>query len=193
MMLRTKAALIRRPGYPVGQPAPCFMRCCNHEIDAPSDGETAACPSCGTEYDSRGWATPKASEPEMCFCVPGEWSIIDMVRADGRSHIQGETLEQVRQRYPGAIVKPIDEFCAEKAKAQDTPIEWTETTEDRFENMLGCVPPALMLGGGFLVGEAFDHHAGSGRPRYSAFVQRGDKFFASSRPLTVAEFREVMK
>lgn len=54
---RTKAALIRREGYPVGQPAPCFFRCCENEIDAPAAGDYSACPDCGKVFDSRGYVT----------------------------------------------------------------------------------------------------------------------------------------
>jgi hypothetical protein len=32
-----------------------------------------------------------------------------------------------------------------------------ECTEERYDEMLGILPPALMLGKGFLVGEPFDH------------------------------------
>lgn len=204
-LLRTKAALIRREGYPIGQPAPCFFRCCHNEIDAPAlgSGGKVTCPTCGTSYNESGWAVPAfqlkeetttvtyTGTGELCFCVPGEHSIIDMVRADGRSGVYGETLEEVRKRYPLAEVRPFDEYCAAKAKDQDTPITWTETTGERFEEMLGCLPPAIMARGGFLVGEPWDHHALSGRPRYAAFVQIGQRYFEASRPMTVAEFRSA--
>jgi hypothetical protein len=126
---------------------------------------------------------------EMCFCVPGELSIIDMVAENGLSGVYGETLEQVRQRYPGAEIRPFDWFCEEKAKTQDTPLEWIETTEERFYEMLEVLPPAVMARGGFLVGEPWDHHALTGRPRYAAFVELGGRWFESTRPVTVAEFR----
>lgn len=189
---RTKAALIRRPGYPVGQPAPCFFECCGNEIDAPTAGGFATCPTCGNRFDYRGWITRiLPNDLEMCFCVPGEDSIIDMMGPDSRTCINGETLEQVRQRYPGAELRSFDEVCAEKAARQDSPATWTETTAERFEEMLGCVPPALMARGGFLVGEPWDHHATSGLPRFAAFVQVGERYFEASRPMTRPEFRAV--
>lgn len=55
---RTKAALIRREGYPIGHPAPCYLTCCGNEIDAPERGEHAECPTCGNRFDSRGWIKP---------------------------------------------------------------------------------------------------------------------------------------
>jgi hypothetical protein len=55
--------------------------------------------------------------------------------------------------------------------------------------MLEVLPPAVMARGGFLVGEPWDHHALTGRPRYAAFVELGGRWFESTRPVTVAEFR----
>jgi hypothetical protein len=45
---RTKAAIIRRPGYPIGQPAPVYLNCsCGKEVDvAPT--VPIICPTCGT-------------------------------------------------------------------------------------------------------------------------------------------------
>jgi hypothetical protein len=202
---RMKAAIIRRDGYPIGQPAPCFLRCCDNEIDAPEigSGGQVTCPTCGTSYNESGWVVPTfqlqeqtttvtyTGAGELCICVPSTNTIIDMVRSDGRSGVYGETLEEVRKRYPLAEVRPLSEYCAAKAASQDTPITWTETTRERFDEMLGCVPPAIMARGGFLVGEASDHHATTGRPRYAAFVKVGEHYFEASRPMTVAEFRSV--
>lgn len=49
----TKLAAIREPGYPVGEPAPCFFHCpCGAKVPA-YQGEQAC--QCGTRYDARGW------------------------------------------------------------------------------------------------------------------------------------------
>lgn len=51
--MRTKVAIIRRPGYPVGRPAPCYLNCpCGAEPPVPSDW--IGC-SCGRRYDALGW------------------------------------------------------------------------------------------------------------------------------------------
>ena len=68
-------------------------------------------------------------------------------------------------------------------------IEWKETTEERFWEMLGVLPPAIMLKGAFLVGEPYDHND-IGYPRFQGFRQEGEKFFESSRPITHAEFKK---
>lgn len=74
-------------------------------------------------------------------------------------------------------------------------IEWIETTAERYDEMLCILPPAIMTGYGFLVGEPFDHRECRIRhrtaPTFSAFAYRDGKFFEASQPLTIAEFRAV--
>lgn len=55
-----KRALIRRPGYPVGQPAPCFIHCgCGREVDVIESRKPQPCP-CGLTYDAAGWIVAEA-------------------------------------------------------------------------------------------------------------------------------------
>ncbi len=116
------------------------------------------------------------------FAVPGEDSLIDLRHPEtGLSSVYGETLEQIRARYPHAVVVNIDAFLAAKAERQHTPVVWTPCTEE-------VVPPAWMERGGFLVGEPWDHDAGNGQPRYAAFRQVGQTYYESDRPMTKAEF-----
>lgn len=125
----------------------------------------------------------------LAFAVPGEDSLIDLVHPEtGNSRIYSESLAEIRKRYPNAEIVNVDEFQAAKAARQNSPIEWTETTSERFNEMLGCLPPAMMTSDGFLVGEPYDHHALTGQPRYQAFVEVNQRFFTSSRPLTRKEF-----
>lgn len=126
------------------------------------------------------------------FAVPGSSSIIDCIHpVTGRSWINGESLEQIRLRYPGAEIVNIADFCAAKAQRQDSPIQWSEVTADDYEEMLCVLPPAAMMGGGFLVGEPCDHHATSGQPRYRAYIKRAGQYLVASRPMTVKEFKSV--
>ncbi len=126
------------------------------------------------------------------FAVPGEDYLIDCINPDtGLSCIEGETLEQIRLRYPGAEVVNIDEHCKAKGQKQDSPIEWKEVTEERYWEMLEILPPACQKQRGFLVGEPWDHHAVSGRPRYGAYLERGGKFYESLRPVTITEFEDI--
>ena len=127
---------------------------------------------------------------EMAFAVPGADSIIDCINPEtGRSWINGETLEQIRLRYPNAEVVSLDDYCEAKAKRQDTQIRWSETTEEIYHHILEVLPPACWISGGFLVGEPADHHAGNGQPRFDAFRAIGGKHFAANRPMTIREFK----
>jgi|SRR5688572_25623772 len=127
------------------------------------------------------------------FAVPGQSSVIDAVHPEtGRSIICGETLAEVRARYPGAVEMPWEAWQAAQAARQHTPIEWRPITPSRFGEMLDVLPPlAWSPAKGFLVGEPSDHDVVTGQPRYVAFLQRGAAYFESSRPLTTAEWRAV--
>jgi hypothetical protein len=67
-----------------------------------------------------------------------------------------------------------------------------ECSEERYDEMLGILPPAVMLGKGFLVGEPFDHRTCSVtkvvRASYAAFFQKDGKFYEGDN-MTVPEFR----
>lgn len=130
-------------------------------------------------------------QPRRCFASRARSTVIDEVNpATGKTYIHGNTLAECRAKYPDAEEMTLDEFCAWKAEQQRTPISWEPTTQERYYEMLEVLPPAAMLGGGFLVGEPWDHDAGNGQPRFQAFRQRGDVFEASDRPMTRAEFRK---
>ena len=45
--------------------------------------------------------------------------------------------------------------------------------EERYREMMECLPPAAYRRDGFLVGEPQDHDAETGEPRYEAFIRRG--------------------
>ncbi len=131
-------------------------------------------------------------EIEMCIAVPGCGHIIDGINpATGRTRIYGRTLEDVQVEAPGAVSMPLEQFCADKAARQDTPITWDEITAEQYDYWLECLPPAAWENGAFLVGEPSDHHAQSGRPRYQACKAWGGKHYASNRPLTVKEFKAI--
>lgn len=67
-----------------------------------------------------------------------------------------------------------------------------ECSEERCAEMLGILPPALMLDRGFLVGEPFDHLTckvtNVVRASYAAFFQKNGKFYEGGN-MTVPEFR----
>jgi len=127
------------------------------------------------------------------YVRPNAHHLIDTIEdATGLTTICNETLEQVRQRYPDAIVVDVDEWCAEKQRQQLAPIEWQETDEETYMEMLEVLPPERWEGGAFLVGEAMDHLASTGEVRYEMHRRTGGKYLVSSRPVTVAEFESIV-
>jgi hypothetical protein len=128
------------------------------------------------------------------FAVPGEQSIIDSADPDtGIGGYSGETLDQIRQRYPGAVLMDWADWTAAASARQQTPIVWEPTTHAQYMRMLEVLPPIDWSGGAFLVGEPSDHDFATGRPRYQAFREQGGQCFASSRPLTRAELRAELR
>ncbi len=75
-------------------------------------------------------------------------------------------------------------------KTKTVDLEWTETTAEKYDEMLNVLPPAAWIGGGFLVGEPWDHDS-SGRPRFEAYIHTAGKHYVSSRPITVNELRAI--
>lgn len=74
-----KLAVKRRPGYPVGIPAPCYVECeCGTKVDVPDHVFTNPdtlyyCPTCATEYQGMGWITsfqPFIGNPEKAPASP---------------------------------------------------------------------------------------------------------------------------
>jgi hypothetical protein len=122
---------------------------------------------------------------------PGAPNIIDAVHPNtGRGMYSDETLAQVRERYPGADTYDFVEWCTARGAEQSTPIEWAETTQALYHEMMDVLPPVIVKNCAFLVGEPMDHLASTGEPRFEAFRYRaGGHYEVANRPLTVAEFR----
>jgi len=126
---------------------------------------------------------------EMAFAIPGQDGICDVINPrTGLSWHYGHNLEQMREKYPGCEIVNFEDHCKAHAGRQESPIEWEETTAERFNDMLEVLPPAAWHGGGFMVGEPYDHHATSGKPRFQAYRKKDGKYFAASRPMTFTEF-----
>ncbi len=129
---------------------------------------------------------------KLCFAVPGADSIIDFCHVvTHRGAYSGDTLEDVQRRHPGAEILELDAFFAAKAARQAAePRTWTEIGEETYFEKLEVLPPAAMLGGAFLLGEASDSHA-SGAPRFRAYKREGGKHYALSVPIMISEFRKM--
>ena len=59
-----------------------------------------------------------------------------------------------------------------------------EVSEERYDEMLGCLPPVAWVGKGFLVGEPWDHNE-AGQPRFAPFISLNGKFYEGDHPITV--------
>lgn len=72
--------------------------------------------------------------------VPGAPSIID-VMANERTAMRGETIDEVRQRHPGAIVGPLGDFVLQKEASYlaEPPVE---VDLERWIDALEVLPPA---------------------------------------------------
>lgn len=127
------------------------------------------------------------------FAVPGSDSIVDLVHPiTGRSIYGGDDLQGIRARYPGAEIVDFSEWLAAKAARQDCPVTWSETTKEKYWEMVEVLPPAFWAKGGLLVGEPWDHHATSGEPRFAAYIEKYGKYLTASRPMTRKEFAAFM-
>lgn len=66
-----------------------------------------------------------------------------------------------------------------------------ECSEERYDEMLGILPPAVWLSKGFLVGEPCTHRTCRihqvTRPTYASFFQKDGKFYEGD-DLTLSEF-----
>ena len=125
-----------------------------------------------------------------CYAIPGANSLIDVINPQTElTWCLGQTAAEVAEREPQAVRMRIEDWCADKAARQRTPITWEPTTASTYEEMLNVLPPAAWLQGAFLVGEPTDHDAGSGQPRYHAYRCVGQRYESASRPLTRAEFK----
>lgn len=66
-------------------------------------------------------------------------------------------------------------------------ITWTPSTEEKFDEMLGVLPPAAMAKGAFLVGEPLRHKGG--RPAFEAHKHKDGVYSVSDDAVTFAEFK----
>ena len=75
------------------------------------------------------------------------------------------------------------------------PVTWKETTKETYWEMLEVLPPAVMTGLGFLVGEPVDHAAcpitGKFGARFEAYAEVAKKFYVASQPMTIAGFKTL--
>jgi hypothetical protein len=69
--------------------------------------------------------------------------------------------------------------------------KWKRISKARYWDMLECLPPAVMGGGAFMVGEPMNHNA-DGFPTFAGFKKVGEAYFEASEPMTIAEFAKLV-
>ncbi len=100
------------------------------------------------------------------------------------------------------IRKENEAYQIECTKQSISEFKWVEVTEERYDYMLCVLPPEIMLKGGFLVGEPTSHRrckmTNCFKPTFDGFKRVGSyddadcKFFATSEPVTISEFKALM-
>src|SRR5688500_5968546 len=99
-----------------------------------------------TPNQTEAIAHPMTTDFDFVFAIPGQNHIIDAARPDGRSQINGQTLDEIRARgdeYRDVVLMPWEEYRAGQIARQNTPITWEETTAEKYDEMLCVLPPAV--------------------------------------------------
>lgn len=78
----------------------------------------------------------------QCFVSRSRMTMIDVCRPDGTSWINGQTLEQMKDRYPDIEVMSVDEATEElervRLEASGAPCV---ITREQFIEAMECLPP----------------------------------------------------
>jgi hypothetical protein len=68
---------------------------------------------------------------------------------------------------------------------------WKEVSEERYDEALGVLPPAMWVSKGFLLGEPHDHRlcriTNRIKPTYAAFISAHGRYWEGD-PMTTNEF-----
>lgn len=67
---------------------------------------------------------------------------------------------------------------------------WKPCSKARYWDMLEVLPPAVMGGGAFMVGEPQSHDA-NGQPTFWGFKQVGDKYFEATQAMNIQDFAKL--
>lgn len=131
------------------------------------------------------------NKKEYCFADPDGNNVIDLVTPDQKTGVFSKmSIADLEKETPAGRVMELAEWCKIKSARQNTPVEWLESTEESYDEALGCLPPVAYSSSGFLVGEPYDHDALTGKPRFQAYRFNGFDHFKSSRPMTIQEFKQ---
>ena len=74
---------------------------------------------------------------------------------------------------------------------------FVETTEEKYDYGLNVLPPEMLEGPDFLVGEPVTHRrctvSGLTAPTFEGYIIRGGKFFVTDESVTLKEFNAARR
>lgn len=135
---------------------------------------------------------PEPSQFTHVWARPGQPTIIDFADADGMSRIFGRTAEEMRAKYPTALLMEFNTWRDDMHARENPPFEWIPVHPRAYSGALSALPPAATRGTAFLLGESVDMHCKGGHERFWAYRMNGTEHEQSSRPITKKEFEEAI-
>lgn len=123
------------------------------------------------------------------FTEPNKTCIVNFCHPQMEQEKIQEELKTLRINWPNTILMTWEEFDNQAYKLQNTELKMEEITEERYFELMECLPPAAMEHNKFLVGEPWDHCVKTGKPRFQMCVTSGGKHYASDRPVTKEEYK----
>ncbi len=70
-------------------------------------------------------------------------------------------------------------------------VQWVPTTETKYYDMMGCLPPAAYGDDSFQVGEPMSHRGA--HPTFASFKIENGNYYESTEALTFREFSAEVK
>lgn len=92
--------------------------------------------------------------------------------------------DALREKHPDFPYNVFMARCTRKPEPR-----WFKVDVDRFDEMLGVVPPVAQGGKGFLVGEPCDCHGEDGTTRWTAMLSYNGSYYESLGPMTMKDWR----
>jgi hypothetical protein len=129
-------------------------------------------------------------EFQECYTLPDFDGMTDTIHPiTGLTTYGGKSEADVRKEHPTILRMTVEAFCQKKAELQNAAVEWMPTDQATYYDRLEALPPEFMDGSRFLLGEPMDHCAKSGLPRFEGYCARNGRYFYTSRPVTVRDFK----
>ena len=127
---------------------------------------------------------------QECYALPDFRCMQDVIHPiTGLTMSYQKSEADMVKQHPTILRMTVEAFCQKKAELQNAPVEWMPTDQATYYDRLEALPPEFMDGSRFLLGEPMDHCAKSGLPRFEGYYARNGRYFYTSRPVTVRDFK----